>query len=442
MTADSSVFARRRDAYMQAIGPRSVAVLRSPPEVPFGHHRFRQSSDIYYLTGFTEPDTTVVLRPGAEEPFVMFVRPRDPEREVWDGRRAGVEGAVARFGASAAYPAGELAERLPELLANREDLQYGLGVDPAFDRIVTRALAQLRALERRGKRPPLRVVDPRATLHEMRLRKDAGEIDLLRRAAAITAEAHRAAMAAARPGVGEHELEAIIEYTFRRRGGAGPGYSTIVGGGENATILHYIENAAPLREGDLVVVDAGCELGFYTADVTRTFPVSGRFSPAQRRMYEVVLRAQEEAIEMTRPGVTIDDLHARCVERLTEGMVELGLLEGPAADRIADSSYKKFYMHRTSHWLGMDVHDVGAYLGADGAARPLEPGMVITIEPGLYVAADAGGVPDELRGCGVRIEDDVLVTDGGREVLTEAAPKLPDEVERACQAAAPARAQA
>jgi Xaa-Pro aminopeptidase len=371
----------------------------------------------------------MVLRPGADEPFVLFVRPRDPEREVWDGRRAGVEGAVAQFGANAAHPIGELSQRLPELIGNADDLHYGLGLEPAFDRTITRTLSQLRALERRGQRPPRRVIDPRAVLHELRLRKSPEEIELLRRAVAITAEAHQAAMRAAAPGVAEYELEAVIEYTFRRRGGTGPGYSTIVGAGDNATILHYVENTARLAEGDLVVVDAGCEVDFYTADVTRTFPVSGTFTPAQRRMYQVVLDSQKEAIQMTHPGVTLDALHDRCVERLTAGMVELGLLP-------EDGSYRKFYMHRTSHWLGLDVHDAGAYSDLGGAPRPLEPGMVITIEPGLYVARSAEA-PAELSGVGIRIEDDILVTETGCEVLTSQVPKELADVERACQAARP-----
>lgn len=421
---------------MEAMGQGAVALLHSPAEALRNgdvHHPFRQSSDLYYLTGFAEPETTLVLRPGAErDRTVLFVRPRDPEREVWDGRRAGVEGAVERYGADVAYPAAELEARLPELLANVEDLYYGLGFDPSFDAVVTRTLAALRGAERRGLRPPRRVVDPRWTLHEHRLRKSDEEIAALRTAAAITAEAHIAAMRAAGDGVNEYELEALLDYTFRRRGGAGPGYNSIVGSGANATILHYIDNDQPMADGDLVLIDAGCEYQFYTADVTRTFPVSGRFSDAQRRCYQLVLDAEEEAIGMTRPGITIDDIHQRCVEILTEGMVELGLLEGPASARIAAGDYKRFYMHRTSHWLGMDVHDVGVY-NQDGAARPLEPGMVLTIEPGLYIAADAEGVPDELRGIGIRIEDDILVTADGCENLTRAVPKQVDEIEAACR---------
>ena len=430
---DSEVYAQRRSAFLQAMGPGGVAVLHAPPEPSFGRQRFRQSSDIYYLTGFAEPDATCVLRADASEPFVLFVRPRNKERETWDGRRAGVEGAVAHFGANAAYPTAELTARLPELLANTTELHYGLGVDHGFDRVITRALATLRATERRGQAPPYRVVDPRLALHEMRLRKRPEEVALLRQAVAITAEAHLAAMAAAGPGVAEYELESLIDYTFRRRGGAGPGYSTIVGSGANATVLHYIENESLMTEGDLVVIDAGCEYGFYTADVTRTFPVSGSFSAVQRRLYDLVLAVQEQAIAMTRPGVTIDDIHERCVRALTEGMVELGLLEGPAPARVTDKSYERFYMHRTSHWLGMDVHDVGAYLGSDRRIRPLEPGMVITIEPGLYIAADAEGVPADMRGIGIRIEDDILVTKDGCEVLSAMIPKQPDEIELACR---------
>lgn len=431
---DLDAVKKRRQAYMNALGANGAALLHSPPEVlrnGDSHFPFRQSSDIYYLTGFTEPGATVVLRPGADEPVVMFVRPRDPEREIWDGRRAGVDGAQERFGADAAHPTEELATKLAELIANVDELHYSFGENPGFDQLVIKAIGELRRKERRGLRPPKRIADPRFVLHEMRLYKETDELATLRRAAAVTAEAHRAAMAAAAPGATEFELEALINYTFRRRGGLGPGYTSIVGSGANATVLHYIENSEPLEDGDLVLIDAGCEVDFYTADVTRTFPVNGRFSDPQRRCYQLVLDAQKQAIAMTAPGVTLDQIHDRCVEILTEGMVELGLLEGPAAARIEDDAYKRYYMHRTSHWLGLDVHDAGTYT-VDGTPRPLAPGMVITIEPGLYIAADDDKAPAELRGIGVRIEDDVLVTDGGSDVLTTATPKEIDDVERAC----------
>lgn len=433
---DPAVYAERRAALMQAIGPGGVAIVRSLPERlrnNDAHYKFRQHSDVLYLTGFVEPETTLILRPGAEEErVVMFVRPRDPEMEVWDGRRAGVEGAKERYGADAAYPAAELTAKLGELIANCDELHYALGLDPEMDRIVAATIARLRRTERKGKRPPRAVVDPRVALHELRLFKRPEELALLRRAAELTVEAHVAAMGAGRPGTHEHELEALIDYTFRKAGGNGPGYASIVGAGANATILHYVENSAAIADGDLVLVDAGCEYGHYTADITRTWPASGRFSAPQRAIYELVLATQTSAIAMTRPGVTIDEIHDHCVKQLTTGMIELGLLTGSVDDRIADAAYKKFFMHGTSHWLGLDVHDVGAYRDG-GKARPLAPGMVITIEPGLYVAADAADVPAELRGIGVRIEDDVAITADGHEVLTAACPKQIADVEAICR---------
>jgi Xaa-Pro aminopeptidase len=437
---DPAIFAARRAAYMEAIGPHAVAVVSSLPERlrnGDAYHRFRQHSDLFYLTGFAEPETTLILRPGAPtDRVVMFVRPRDPEMEVWDGRRAGVEGAKARYGAEAAYPVAELDKHLAGLIANHDELHYSVGLDDEMDLRIASTVARLRKTEKRGQRPPRAIVDPRAALHELRLRKSPDEIRALRKAAAITAEAHLAAMAIGRPGAFEYELEAVIDYTFRRRGGSGAGYTTIVGAGENATILHYVENNCAIADGDLVLIDAGCEYGMYTADVTRTWPASGKFTPAQREVYDLVLAVQERAVAMVRPGVTIDQLHELCVNELTAGMIALGLLTGAVADRVADLTYKKFFMHGTSHWLGMDVHDVGAYRtedGRGGTARPLEPGMVITIEPGLYVATDAQGVPDRFRGIGIRIEDDVLVTDAGHEVLTTAVPKRVEEVEAACR---------
>ena len=432
---DAAVFAARRDAYMRAIGPNAVAVVRSlPMRLRNGDafHPFRQHSDIVYLTGFVEPDTTLVLRPGAEtERVVMFVRPRDPEMEVWDGRRAGLEGAKERYGADVAYTAAELPGKLWELIANAEELHYALGIDEELDLLVGQSLARLRKWEKKGKRPPRAVVDPRSALHELRLHKRPEELAALRTACAITSDAHLAAMRTGRPGVFEHELEAVINYTFRRAGGAGPGYTTIVGSGDNATILHYIENDRQIAEGDLVLVDAGCEYAHYTSDITRTWPANGRFSGPQRAVYELVLATQKAAIALARPGNTIEDLHGHCVRALTEGMIELGLLAGSVDDRVADESYKRFYMHGTSHWLGLDVHDVGAYTQG-GKPRPLVPGMVITVEPGLYIARDAAGVPDELRGIGVRIEDDVAITEGAPEVLTAACPKEIADVEAAC----------
>lgn len=432
---DRSLYAERRRAYLDALGPDAVAVVSSLPErVRNGdsHYHFRQHSDVHYLTGFDEPETTVVLRPGATgEEVVMFVRPRDPEMEVWNGRRAGLEGAKADYGADVAYPHTELATRLGDLIANREHLHYALGLDRDLDALVAATIARLRKSEKRGKRPPRAVVDPRAALHELRLHKGEDELVLLRRAASITSEAHVAAMRLGRPGRHEYELEATLDYTFRSRGGMGPGYGTIVGAGVNATILHYVDNDRRIEDGDLVLVDAGCEYQHYTADVTRTWPASGGFRGAQRDVYALVLAVQKSAVAMVAPGVTLDAIHDHCVRGLTEGMVALGLLPGPVEARIEDQAFKKFYMHGTSHWLGMDVHDVGAYT-AGGKSRPLAPGMVITVEPGLYIAADAADVPEALRGIGVRIEDDVLVTADGHDNLTAACPKEIADLEAIC----------
>jgi Xaa-Pro aminopeptidase len=429
---DPAVFAARRDDVMRAIGPNAVAIVASQPERlrnGDAHYLFRQASDVYYLTGFDEPETAVVLRPGAEaERVVMFVRPRDPDVEVWDGKRAGIDGAKAQYGADAAYPIAELRTRLGDLIANFDELHYGLGVDDAMDRIVASTIARLRRLEKRGQRPPRAVVDPRVALHELRLIKRPEELAALRTAAAITAEAHRLCMHAGKPGARESELDAILSYTFRRRGGDGPGYSSIVGAGVNATVLHYVANAATIGDGELVLVDAGCEFAHYTADVTRTWPASGKFTAPQRAVYDAVLRAQLGAIALAKPGATLDDLHHHCARVLTAAMIDLGLLAGTVDDRVADQGYRKYFMHGTSHWLGLDVHDAGAYT-AGGKPRPLVPGMVITIEPGLYIAADAEGAPAELRGIGVRIEDDVLITETGHEVLTAACPKTVEALE-------------
>jgi Xaa-Pro aminopeptidase len=432
----SSIFATRRDRFMKLMDPKGVAIFHSSREAirnGDSDYKFRQSSDLLYLTGFAEPESCLLLVPGAEkERVVMFVRPRDPEREVWDGRRAGVEGAVRDFGADVAYPIAELPSRLGALLGNKTELHYGFGTDVTFDAQLTSQLGQLRQWERRSGRPPKRVVDPHYTLHELRLFKSPEEIELLSRAAAISGEAHVAAMRGAKPGVFEYELEALIDYTFRKRGGVGPGYGSIVGAGDNATILHYRENTSPLKTGDLVLIDAGCEVDFCTADVTRTFPCGGRFSPAQRRCYELVLQSQEEAIRMTKPGVTIDQIHERVVAILTAGMIEMGLLEGELRERVADGSFRHYYMHRTSHWLGMDVHDVGTYGDDEGKPRSLQPGMVITIEPGLYISRDAASAPADFRGIGIRIEDDILVTEDGHRNLTAGVPKQVAELEELC----------
>jgi Xaa-Pro aminopeptidase len=424
-------YADRRAELMRRLGPDAALLLASPPEQLRNgdtHFKFRQDSDILYLTGFEEPGTVVVVRPGHETMrFVLFVRPRDPAEETWTGRRAGVEGAVRDFHADAAFTPAELDDKLAQILAGVQEIHYPFGREPALDAAVARLLGRLRVQERRGTRAPVRLVDARVTLHEMRLIKSPQEVAIQRRAAEITAEAHIAAMLAAKSAASEHEIEALVDYTFRKNGGTGPGYPTIVGGGANATILHYVENRARLVRGELLLVDAGCEIDGYTADVTRTSPIGARFSPAQRRLYEAVLETQVEAIEAVKPGATLDAIHKQVVERLTKHLVTLGLLTGDVPALIESGAHKAFYMHRTSHWLGMDVHDVGFY-SEGGVSRPLVPGMVLTIEPGLYVAEDAP-VPPEYRGLGIRIEDDILVTADGHDNLTIATPKSVADIE-------------
>jgi Xaa-Pro aminopeptidase len=389
---------------------------------------FRQDSDFHYLTGFDHPNAAAVFRTDGGPGFTLFVEPREREAEIWNGFRPGVEGAVRDFGADEAHPIGELRERLPKLIAGAERLFHVLGRDPELDRLIVETCEGLRLRSRLGVLPPGSVVDPRGVLHEMRLVKEPGELDVMRRAADVSREAHHAAALLAHEGVLEYELEAVLDYTFRRRGARGPAYPSIVGGGANATVLHYVQNDQKLRDGELVLVDAGCELEGYASDVTRTWPVGGRFEGARRAIYEVVLDAQLAALAKVRPGVTLEEIHDTAVRQLTGGLLELGLLSGTLEENLASGSFRRYYMHRTSHWLGLDVHDAGAYV-AGGKPRELAPGMVFTVEPGLYVAADDEKAEPRWRGIGVRIEDDVVVVPGGCEILTAAIPKAPDDAE-------------
>jgi len=409
----------------------SVAVIASAPEAVRSndtHYRYRQDSDFFYLTGLDEPDSIAVIRPGhGEHPYTLFVRPRDPERETWEGRRAGIEGARDVYGADAAFPVEEFGEKLGEMLDGARNVYYRLGVRADLDELLVKQIGAMRQRSR-TQRAPDSITDPGALLSEMRLVKTDEEIELMQRAADIAAEAHVEAMRAARPGMYEYEIEALIEYVFRRRGAAGPAYTTIVGGGANATVLHYVTNDSILREGDLLLIDAGCEFRGYASDITRTFPVANRFTAAQREIYSVVLETQLACVEMVRPGVTMEDLNERAVSMLTDGMLRLGLLRGDAEKLVEEKEYRKFFMHGLGHFLGMDVHDVGRYRVDDGP-RKLAPGNVITVEPGLYVPADAGDVPERFRGVGIRIEDDVLVTAEGRRVLTDKVPKQIEEIE-------------
>ena len=430
---DPALHRAHRQRLLQALGSDAALIFGSAHHLRNGdsEYRYRPDSDVLYLTGWEEPDVALLLRPGADHPFIMFVQPRDPKKEIWSGRRAGLEGAMERFGADAAFPFAALAEKLPGLLQGHRTLHYRFAANAEHDLLVAAAIRSARRTAKdNGLDVPDAFIDPARTMHELRLFKSDAELALLRRAASITDGAFRAAMQATAPGVHEFELEAIIEGTFRRKGGQGPGYSTIVGGGDNATILHYNVNRDPLRDGALVCVDAGCEYGWYTADVTRTWPVNGRFTKPQRQLYAVVLDALLAGIEVARPGSSFLDIHHTATRVLTEGMVALGLLEGDIDQLIESGAQKRYYMHGTGHWLGLDVHDVGVYV-AGGQSRVLEPGMVLTIEPGLYIAADDDEAPECFRGMGIRIEDDILITDGDPEVLTAMIPRSIDAVEAA-----------
>jgi Xaa-Pro aminopeptidase len=393
--------------------------------------RFRPDSDFHYLTGLEEPGAVMVLRPGPgadELKFTLFVRPRDRDAEVWSGRRIGPVGAIEHYGASEAYPLGELDEQLPKLLDGCEQVYLPVGRWARLDAALRRAVTHLRRRNREGTTPPFRYGEVSDLLGEDRMVKDPAALDSLRKATEISAAAHLAAMRRTKPGMFEYEIEALIEYEFRRRGSTGPGYGSIVGAGDNATILHYVDNRDPLRANDILLVDAGAEWNYFTGDITRSWPVSGRFTPEQRAVYEVVLAANQAGIAKAVVGSNLDAIHQACVEVLCDGLAQIGLLPGTAAEIREQQLYRKFYMHRSSHWLGVDVHDAGRYtLG--GKPRLLAIGHVLTVEPGLYIAADTLDVPEAFRGIGVRLEDDVLVGVDGPEVLTSGAPKAIAELE-------------
>jgi Xaa-Pro aminopeptidase len=422
-------FARRRRALMRLIGRDGIAILPAAPSRVRNRdveYRYRQDSDFYYLTGFAEPDAVAVLAPGRREgEFVMFCRERDPERERWDGVRAGMEGACETFGADDAFPIDDLDEILPGLMEGRARVHYAMGLVPDFDHKLVQWMASLRRGPAGGL--PQEMASLEHTLHDMRLYKSRAEIALMRKAARIAGGAHVRAMRACRPGMFEYEIEAEIAHEFRRAG-ATFSYPPIVGAGVNSCVLHHIENNGECRDGDLLLIDAGCEYGYYASDITRTFPVNGRFSDAQRAIYEIVLAAQRAAIEAVQPGNDWNAPHAAAVRVITRGLVRLGLLRGTPARLVREQAYRRFYMHKTGHWLGMDVHDVGDYRVGD-AWRELEPGMVMTVEPGIYIPAGSSGVPRRWWGIGVRIEDDVLVTRDGHEVLSADVPKEIDAIE-------------
>jgi Xaa-Pro aminopeptidase len=429
---DPKEFARRRAALMADMNANSIAIIPSAREIIRNndtHYAFRQDSNFYYLTGFNEPDAVAVLIPGREHgEYVLFCRERDPARELWDGYRAGPEGACQQFNADDAFPISDIDDILPGLLEGRDCVYYAMGRHHEFDSQVMSWINSIRANTRNGAQPPGEFIDLDHLLHDLRLYKSAAEIKVMAEAGAISARAHQRAMRYCRAGVHEYQLEAEILHEFAMAGARHSAYCTIVGGGANACILHYIENSQPLKDGELVLIDAGCELDYYAADITRTFPVSGKFSDEQKAIYQIVLDAQLAAIDKARPGNHWNDPHDATVRVITEGLVRIGLLSGDIDELISSAAYKPFYMHRAGHWLGMDVHDVGDYK-VDGQWRVFEPGMALTVEPGIYIARDNQQVHARWRGIGVRIEDDVIITKTGNRILTAGVPKTIDDIE-------------
>jgi Xaa-Pro aminopeptidase len=425
------IFARRRRELIEQMGS-GVAIIPTSPERVRNrdvHYRYRPDSDFYYLTGFAEPDAVAVIVPGREHgEYILFCRERDPDKEIWDGYRAGQDGAVNDFGADDSFPIDDIDDILPGLLENRDKVFYSMGRNPEFDQHLMNWVNEVRAKARNGVHAPGEFVNLDYALHEMRLIKRAEEIKTMRKAAKISCAAHVRAMQLCKPGKFEYEIEAEFLHEFRKNGSAYTAYPPIVGGGANACILHYIENNDKLKDGDLLLIDAGAEVDCYAADITRTFPVNGRFSAEQKAIYDLVLTAQEAAIAEVKPGNHWNEPHEKAVHILADGLRELGLLNGSIDELIEQGHYKKFYMHRTGHWLGMDVHDVGDYK-IDNIWRELEPGMVLTVEPGLYITGGDTSVDERWWNIGVRIEDDVLVTKDGHEVLTNDVPRTTDEIE-------------
>ncbi len=423
-------YARRRQDLMRQIGDGIAVIPSAPISTRNGdvHYRYRADSDFFYLTGFNEPEAVAVLAPGRKGgEFLMFCRERDAAQEMWDGDRAGLDGAVSHFKADDAFPIEDMEDILPNLLENRSKVYCNLGRYPDFDKELLNWVNDTRTRKRSGITVPGELVDLGYFLHESRLIKRAPELKIMRKAAAISAEAHRRAMAQCKPGLFEYEIEAELEYAFRKGGAQYPAYPSIVAAGANACVLHYIQNSDRLRKGDLILIDAGAEIDCYCADITRTFPVSGKFSGRQRAIYDIVLEAQLAAIDRVKPGADFNAPHEAAVRTIAAGLKDLKLLKGSLDSIIERGNYRKFFVHRTSHWLGMDVHDVGEYR-VNGAWRMLEPGMVLTIEPGIYIPAKRG-YPKEWHGIGIRIEDDVLVTRNAPEVLTDEAPKAPEAIE-------------
>ena len=420
--------------FIEQMEPSSVAVIPAAHEATRSYdteYKFRQDSDFWYLTGFPEPDAIAVIDPESKTPYTLYVRPRDPEMETWFGRREGTEGAVKNYGVDRAFPIEKFAADIGKLLDGHEKLYYRFAVDKSLDQKILDYLTEQRVRRLKTAYPPHTIIDPTRIIGEMRLHKSEEEATLMQRAADIAAEAHVLAMKKVKPGMNEFEVESLIEAYMRQKGATGVAYNSIIGGGENATILHYVENNMPLKDGDLILIDAGAEYKGYASDITRTFPVNGRYTKPQREVYDVVLDVQQQCIEYTKTGNTVKGRQEFSIELLTEGMKKLGLLKGTTRELIRKKAYMKYYMHGVGHYLGLDVHDAGRYFTDQQAknSKPFAPGMVLTVEPGLYIPPDDKEAPAKYRGIGVRIEDDVLVTEDGNRNLTTKVPKDPDEIE-------------
>jgi Xaa-Pro aminopeptidase len=434
MTEQTSAdtFSARRQRVLEALGEDSAMILPAAPEVVVGRDielRYVVDPDLWYLTGYEEPEAVAVLCPSADEPFTLFVRDRDPERELWAGPREEVEAAGERVGADAAHPIDTLEERLPQLLKGVDRIHFRVGSGPAHvENLVLDILGGARAARQRSGHGPAALVDPGLVLDPMRIVKEPGEIEAIRDAVRITVAGFQEALATVGPGVGEWVVEATADGAFRRAGADGPAFATIAASGPNATFLHYTANRRVMRDGELLLLDAGARHRIYNADLTRTVPVNGRFEDAGRDAYDAVLAARHAAIQACVPGAPVRDVHRAALRVLVEGMVDLGLLDGDPDSLLEnEGAWKPYFPHNTSHWLGLDVHDVGTYARA-GEPRPLEAGMVLTVEPGLYIGADDPDAPEPLRGIGIRIEDDVLITETGSDVLSESLPTDPSAI--------------
>ncbi len=425
-------YAGRRKELMSLMHSNSIAIISSSPEKVRSrdtHYPYKQNVNLSYLCGFPEPESVLVLIPGrAQGEMVLFCRDKDPLRETWDGYREGPEGAVSNFDADDAFPIADIDDILPNLIEGKDRLYYAIGKDPEFDRHLMDWVNHVRNQRGNGALPPGEFVDLDHFINEMRLFKTAGELKIMRKAAEISANAHCRAMKASKPGLFEYQLQAEIEHEFAVNGSAGAAYTSIVGGGKNGCILHYIENRDALKDGDLVLIDAGCEYQNYAADITRTFPVNGKFSDEQAAIYDLVLKAQTDAIAVIGPGIEYNKTNEATVLAITQGLVDLGILHGDVDELITSEAHREFYMHGAGHWLGMDVHDVGDYK-IEAQWRVYEPGMVVTIEPGIYIAPGNPNVDKKWHGIAVRIEDDIVVTKSGNENITSGVPKTRDQIE-------------